>query len=235
MAVLVHVGEMDVAVGVADPDVVLPVHLIQNLAIVCRKDQCRVVAVDALVLVEADHVLHQCLVEVVLRIIDQQIKPLFQGSRHQCVQKDAFGCAAGKEMDQLCIRHDPLPVFDDHTVVVVIDPGQFFDCLVKNADDLCQHIHANTITLQGSKQHLIGICSAAAAIEEYSQAFFFFKIKNTLDVSSGRSPRSLSSSYPSSSKISLALVHFESWIDCPLCIPRKAQSHIDTGTRHGRT
>ena len=66
MIVFVHIGQVDMAVRIADPDVILPAHLIQHLAVMRGKDQGRVVPVHALVLIEADHVFHQRLVEVVL-------------------------------------------------------------------------------------------------------------------------------------------------------------------------
>ena len=76
MIVFVHIGQVDMAVRIADPDVILPAHLIQHLAVMRGKDQSSIAPVDALVFIEADHVFHQRLVEVVLHFIDQQIEAL---------------------------------------------------------------------------------------------------------------------------------------------------------------
>ena len=38
---LIHIGKVDMAVGVTNPDVILPPHLIKNLTVVRGKDQIK--------------------------------------------------------------------------------------------------------------------------------------------------------------------------------------------------
>ena len=75
MVIQIKVLQLDLAFEAADRDVVLPVEEVQQFRVMGGKIKGRMMDVDPFVLIKIDDVLHEGLMEVVLNLIDKQIRP----------------------------------------------------------------------------------------------------------------------------------------------------------------
>ena len=75
MVIQIKVLQLDLAFEAADVDVVLPVEEVQQFRVMGGKIKGRMMGVDPFVLIKIDDVLHEGLMEMVLNLIDKQIRP----------------------------------------------------------------------------------------------------------------------------------------------------------------
>ena len=76
--IVVHITQRYFSVSLGDPDVVLSIKQVQNLAIVRRKNQSGIVPIDRLIFLKTKYILNQRFVEVILDLVNDQIKSILE-------------------------------------------------------------------------------------------------------------------------------------------------------------
>ena len=135
--------------------------------------------VDGFVLVETEHVLHQRFVEVVLHLVNQQVKPIAQRRGHQRIEEQALGGSAGEKIYQFLVGDKLLPgvVTVSEAVVVIVHHLQTGDVGIKDLKNRGERIRGDAVLFQCLKCTLIRIHAFAVAAKIHGAGFFLFEDK----------------------------------------------------------
>ena len=145
--------------------------------------------VDGFVLVETEHVFHQRFVEVVLHLVNQQVKPIAQRRGYQRIEEQALGGSAGEKIYQLLVGDKLLSgvVTVSEAVVVIVHHLQTGDVGIKNLKNRGEGFCGDAVLLQRLKCTLICVTPSPSQPKYMARVSFFLRTKNTIEVSSGSS------------------------------------------------
>ena len=138
--------------------------------------------IDRLIFVKTKYILNQSFVEVILDLVNDQIKSILERGNNKGIQKHALGRATGKKIEQFLVRHDlifGLIAFKFQTEVVLILHGNLSYVLIENAENMRKRRERNVILFESFEHQLIGVGTFSVTVKIDCASFFFLQHKES--------------------------------------------------------